>query len=361
MKITYAMNILNAEPFIKYQLDSIYEHAHEIIIVEGAYKKFAHATNNCRSKDNTLNIIKAYHDNENKIKLVVNDHFYEDRMEMCNEFLKHVSGDVLWQVDSDEFYTAETHEYVYQLFKNDNELDMVSFNFNDYFASTDYCIAGNESLKLDDVNRVHRFNQGDQWKSQRPPILIDKNGKEKVIKKKIDGPSLKKKDHIMHHATMMFDDQIIDKYKYYNTMKFNVNKPTHWYVNVWQKLHNKFCIAGFKYNITYLKRNNKAVPADLLTMINDIRNNKISNFKLRETKDVRDFISSRSYEKYVQIAEEINKLPLSKKNLFSQISHTLKLLINTIYYIDHRTSKFGIKIICLNFLKFLRNKYLINR
>lgn len=160
MKITYAMNVLNGEPFIKYQLDSIYKHAHEIVIVEGAYKKFAHATNNCRSKDNTLNIIKAYHDNENKIKLVVNDYFYEDRMEMCNEFLKHVSGDVLWQVDSDEFYNAETHKYIYQLFKNDNELDMVSFNFNDYFASTDYCIAGNESLKLDDVNRVHRFNHG---------------------------------------------------------------------------------------------------------------------------------------------------------------------------------------------------------
>ena len=48
------MNVLNGEPFIKYQLKSIYKFAHEIIIVEGAYKKFRHAAKKFRSKDKTV-------------------------------------------------------------------------------------------------------------------------------------------------------------------------------------------------------------------------------------------------------------------------------------------------------------------
>ena len=360
MKISYAMNVVNGEPFIKYQLDSIYKFAYEIIIVEGAYKKFAHATNNGRSKDKTLEIIRSYPDIEDKIKLIVNKGYYEDRMEMCNEFLKHISGDIIWQVDADEFYKEETHTHIYELFKNDDELDMVSFNFQDYFASTEYFISGNEHLHLDDVNRVHRFNQGETWKSQRPPTFLDKNGKDKVIKKKIDGPTLMSQGHIMHHGTMMFDDQIKDKFKYYS-MLFNVNKPTFWYKNVWINFNNKFGVAGFKYNITYLKRNNMTPPKDLLAMMADIENGKISNFKLRNNEDIENFISSFSYEKYIDLAEKISKVPFSKKNLFTQLIYAIKLTLQTIYYVDFHSSVFGVKIISINFAKFIRNKYVSSK
>ena len=67
MKISYVMNVLNGEPFIKYQIDSIYKFADEIIIVEGAYRKFAHATNNGRSKDSTLETIRSYPDSKKKL------------------------------------------------------------------------------------------------------------------------------------------------------------------------------------------------------------------------------------------------------------------------------------------------------
>jgi len=100
MKISYVMNVLNGEPFIKYQLDSIYKFAHEIIIIEGAYLKFSHATINGRSKDNTIKTIENYNDEENKIKLITNDGFYNDRKEMCNEFLKYVTGEIIWQIDA---------------------------------------------------------------------------------------------------------------------------------------------------------------------------------------------------------------------------------------------------------------------
>lgn len=170
VKISYVLNVLNGEPFISYQLKSIYSHAYEIIIVEGAYKKFAFATSNGRSHDSTLSSIKSFHDPQNKIKLIVKDGFYEDRMEMCNEFMGHVTGDVLWQIDVDEFYHECTYLYVQDLFQSNPELDLVSFNFIDMFGSLKLQASGLEGTSLQDVRRVHRFSSGDVWINQRPNL-----------------------------------------------------------------------------------------------------------------------------------------------------------------------------------------------
>jgi hypothetical protein len=88
------MNVVNGEPFINYQLNSIYPFADEIVIVEGAYKKFSHATTpEGRSTDTTIQLIQNYPDPMNKIKLILKPGYYEDRKEMCDELLDHVTGE----------------------------------------------------------------------------------------------------------------------------------------------------------------------------------------------------------------------------------------------------------------------------
>ena len=46
-------------------------------------------------------------------------------MEMCNEFMKFISGDVIWQIDVDEFYDDKTHKIVNELFSKE---DLFSLN-----------------------------------------------------------------------------------------------------------------------------------------------------------------------------------------------------------------------------------------
>ena len=71
MKISFGIIVVNGEPFIKYNLENLYPHAHEILIVEGAVEKFKHAsTPDGHSLDNTVKIIKEFPDPENKIKLI---------------------------------------------------------------------------------------------------------------------------------------------------------------------------------------------------------------------------------------------------------------------------------------------------
>ena len=338
MKISYVMNVLNGEPFIKYQLDSIYKHAHEIIIVEGAYKKFAHATINGRSKDSTISTIQNYPDIENKIKLIVNDDFYEDRKEMCDEFLKYVTGDVIWQVDADEFYFDETHMYIKSLFENDPELDLVSFNFKDYYKNLNYYIVGYETLGLNNVNRVHRFNGESSWFSQRPPVLMN-NDEKKIIRKKIDGYTLELLGHIMHHATLIFEAQIQDKYKYYSSMWGSVNEPTQWYIDTWENFDNKLNIAGFRNHITFLEKNENDVPIALNQMFEDVKSDFLIEFKLSDDTKIRECISKKEYGKYVEIALSINSLATDK--FIKAILNCLFLYGRTFLIIDNKTAVFA--------------------
>ena len=311
MKISYVMNVLNGEPFIKYQLDSIYKFAHEIIIIEGAYLKFSHATINGRSKDNTIKTIENYNDEENKIKLITNDGFYNDRKEMCNEFLKYVTGEIIWQIDADEFYFPETHKYVHDIFQSDPELDLLSFNFKDYYINTSYYIMGYESIGLTNVNRVHRYEKNNIWVNQRPPTLGYENGELKKIRKKIEGPQLEKDRHVMHHATMIFDEQITDKFKYYNSMWSNVNKPTKWYKDTWLDFENKFNVAGFRANITFLLENKDDVPFHLKLLFEDVNKGLVPGYRLRDDTKVRVFINSTRYKEYKDIATSVDNVTSS--------------------------------------------------
>ena len=58
LKVTYGMNVINCCDLIEAQLESIYPHADEIIIIEGAYKKFAPNAPNATSTDETVKNIQ---------------------------------------------------------------------------------------------------------------------------------------------------------------------------------------------------------------------------------------------------------------------------------------------------------------
>jgi len=304
------MNVLNGEPFIKYQLNSIYKHAHEIIIVEGAYEKFSYASHGFRSVDSTISIINDYPDPGMKIKLIARDYFYDDRVGMCNEFMDALTGDILWQVDVDEFYCDETHEIVRELFYKDNDLDQISFKFVDYYAGLDYIIKGYDDALLD-VIRVNRVYPGMRWCSQRPPTL-ELNGSKIISRKKITGEQMSSLGHLMHNATMLFDEQVKNKFEYYEKMwPSAVLGSDSWYISSWLKFENKFCVAGMKSSLTYVTPRTNALPQILKQMQTDISTGRYKEFQFSSRKVYSQILQDDEYNKKVLAAEAINKIKSS--------------------------------------------------
>ena len=211
------MNVINCCDLIEAQLNSIYQHADEIIIIEGAYKKFSVNAPNATSTDNTVSNILQFPDPENKIKLFTNNAFFDDRAEMCSEIVRNATGDILFQVDVDEFYQDSTHRFVRQAFEESQELDQMSFMFVDFFFRSDLHVAGTMEKGLNDVRRVFRLRGATHFLSQRPPSLAV-NGTELQPRKYLKGEQLKVNGHLMLHATAVTMRQISEKYLYYNAM-----------------------------------------------------------------------------------------------------------------------------------------------
>ena len=60
-KVTFGIIVLNGEPFIRYNLRSLYRFAHEIIVVEGASEHAADvATEDGHSVDGTLEVLHRF-------------------------------------------------------------------------------------------------------------------------------------------------------------------------------------------------------------------------------------------------------------------------------------------------------------
>lgn len=344
-KVSYAMNVLNGEPFIKFQLQSIYDYAHEIIIIEGAYKKFSYATNGFRSKDNTVPIIENFPDPQNKIKLIKKDEFYEDRKEMCNEFMKYITGDILWQIDVDEFYDKSTHKYVRQIFLDDNLLDQVSFKFYDYYKTFDWIINGYPEQHKD-VVRVNRIIKGMRWANQRPPTL-ELNNKIIIPRKKISGIEMEKNNHYMHNLTMIFDSQVKDKFIYYNIKSRGMfSGNSQWYIDSWVNYSTKFSVAGNKNCLTYLTMREHDLPEIIEKISIELKKNLYQEFKFHSDKKIKKTVLEKNYINSVLLANQINSL--KNKNFFKKLHLTIILIIKISNVVQSDDKFFFYKVLLRN-------------
>ncbi len=311
ISISYVMNVLNGQPFLTAQLRSIYPYAHQIVIVEGAYTRFSHAaTVDGHSLDDTLNAIRAFPDPEHKITLIVRDGFWEERCEMCNGFLPPVSGDVIWQVDADEFYLPETHRAVARWFESDPTLDRVSFRVREFFASPRYEIAGAaHAAGLGDVRRVHRFAPGDRWNSQRPPTLAHADGSEKPIRNEIPAAATAADGHFLFHPTLLFRKQFFDKYQYYRQMWKNIPQSDEWLEATWDRFENPLNIEGLGEMASWLERYDGPLPPDLATLCEQASRGALGEeYRLRDNADIERYLDTPLHRADCRAGHAVNAL-----------------------------------------------------
>jgi len=309
IKISYVMNVCNGEPFIFYNLKSIYKHAHEIIIVEGAYEGFA---KNPHSSDNTIDVIKNYPDPEGKIKLIMKDSFWKNRKDMCNAFLKEATGDIIWQLDYDEFYFHRTHNFVRELFEKHRDIDLIIFPIKEFIGSLNYESKGYINIAgLSKVRRVFRYHRGAVWKTQRPPTLIYPNGSEIVSRRIINAEYMADKGHFMYHYTILFRTQILNKIRYYKKLHKSYISMDKFLTNVWDEFKNPFAVSMSNVGLSYLIKHEGRHPQVIYEMIREI-DNKVFSFHPK-LKKIENYIDSPLYYFDVLMIEVINNLLFKRK------------------------------------------------
>lgn len=171
-KYSFVMIVLNGMPFIEYSLKSVYDFAHEIIIVEGAVEKCLFAASpDGSSKDGTIELIKSFPDPANKIKAIQGR--WPEKCEMQNEALKHVTGDYVWLIDSDEVYKSRDLEEIDALLRKDRSITQVNFIFDNFWKGFDYIISSEQFFLLEShCRRVFKFVPGAIFTTHRPPTMV---------------------------------------------------------------------------------------------------------------------------------------------------------------------------------------------
>jgi glycosyltransferase involved in cell wall biosynthesis len=106
IKFSFCMIAFNCADFVQAALESVYDEAHEIIIVEGAIDYFSdEATADGLSTDGTHELILDFPDPESKIKYSCGR--FPTKLEMRQKTVEQITGTHYWLLDPDEIYTPD--------------------------------------------------------------------------------------------------------------------------------------------------------------------------------------------------------------------------------------------------------------
>lgn len=239
MRFSFIIIVLNGIPFIEAVLSSIYDRAHEIIIVEGAVENCKFAANpDGSSKDGTVEFIKAFFDPDNKISLIQGS--WPEKCEMQNKAIEVATGDYIWLVDSDEVYKKEDIDTVNEMLEDDPTITQMNFPVFHFWKGFDYIISS-EILEKDALgfSRIFKLEKPCHFTTHRPPTLL-LEGRKKCTNNihPIVSSGLKAKEVYLYHYSYVLVEQVKQKitlYKYYGWEKYwNINLDD-WYNNCFLK------------------------------------------------------------------------------------------------------------------------------
>lgn len=195
MKISFGMIVFNAlsilpKGMLGACIENVYDIAHEILISEGAVRPFggnngnaSWATKDGRSTDGTLEFLRKFPDPEKKIKIFTkDDDFWDGKLEMCNAYITSMTGDYIWQLDSDEFYLKSDMQKIKQ-YLTINSVDEVDFYANHFFGDFDHCCDEKQRGWANVIpwRRIFKHNPGDKWISHAPPIYGSHEGRNNIL------------------------------------------------------------------------------------------------------------------------------------------------------------------------------------
>jgi len=333
------MIVLNGEPFLRYNLRSIYPYAHQIILVEGASPAAkAIATSDGHSTDETLDTIMRFiheEDPENKIQLVTaEDEGHPDgfwlgeKDEQSRAYAKRATGNYLWQVDSDEFYRVEEVEQLLSYLEAHPEVTAVSFPMITFWGDP-YTWVDSWYLRrgASTYHRLFKWGPGYRYATHRPPTVVDDLGRDTRRVQWLDSSDLKKMGVYLYHYSLLFPRQVYEKCRYYADS--NILKRLHavqWYEQDFMQLRRPFRLHNVYQYPGWLERWTAYRPEQIDYMWNDITKGVIDE-EIRKMDDANRLLKSQTY----RICVELYKLLDVLDRRFHRRAKRIKSLISKIF------------------------------
>lgn len=213
---SFVMIVLNGMPFIKSSLQSIYEFAHQIIVVEGAVEQCRFAAGpDGSSTDGTVEFLHSFPDPDNKMILIQGA--WTEKCQMQNEALKYVTGDYVWLIDSDEVYKQEDLESVRQILRQDPSITQVNFIPDNFWKGLDTIFVSDKFFESDyHYRRLFRYVPGAVFTSHRPPTM-QWPGRQETTEQMhlLDGKTTRKMGIVPFHYSYVTDAQVRQKVELY--------------------------------------------------------------------------------------------------------------------------------------------------
>jgi hypothetical protein len=297
-KVTFGIIVLNGEPFTRYCLRALYPFAHEIIVVEGGHEDTrAVATSDGHSVDETLDVLRRFcmdEDPERKVTLVTRDGFWPKTDELGNcrtiqsrAYAERATGDYLWQVDIDEFYTADDIRRVLEMLALDPSITAVSFAQRQFWGNTDIEVDGwyLSRLRHHGIHRLFKWGPGFRYVTHEPPTVYDADGRDLRTLKRVPAPALAAQGICQYHYALLFPWQVEQKTRIYRDEKPGVSSGiVDWAASSYFKLGHPYHVHNLYRLPGWLKRYPGAHPAEVLRMMDDIRSGRVQA-ELRDNSD----------------------------------------------------------------------------
>ena len=307
------MIVLNGEPFIKYNLRSLYPFAHQIIAVEGANYHSTHcATEDGHSIDGTLRILrefKKFEDPENKVLIVTaedeghpNGFWPGEKDEQSRAYSKRATGNWLWQIDVDEFYVESDMQSIVEMLGNDPSISTISFPELPFWGSFSYrCEGIFLRLRYSEVYRLFKWLPGYKYVSHRPVTVVNEAGVDLRKTGCVHAEALRKIGIYLYHYYKVFPDQVRSKMIYYAKRSLEVEEKQRctlrgeeYFETIFLKLNNPFRIHMFNKWPSWLEKYEGNHPEQIQALRNDIAAGAIT-VSTRKMDDVLLLVKSRNY------------------------------------------------------------------
>lgn len=307
-RISFGILALNAQPFLEYNLRALYPFAHEIIVVEGAVRAATSlATPSGHSTDDTLLMLAEFkkgNDPENKLRVIsaaeegYADGFWPEKDEMSRAYTKHISGDWLWQVDSDEFYREDDMRAVVSMMDADPSISVISFPYREFFGSFESLITGSWHLHEQPLcHRVFRWGPGYHYASHRPPTVVDEGGTDLRKSHWIRAPKNRSEDIALFHYSYVLPKQAQQKVGYYSNVEWtsSFRDNERWFAESYLQLKRPLFLGEKGWpNLQWLERYKGKHPETIEVLRRDIASGKVKE-TLRATKDIDRLLRSSLY------------------------------------------------------------------
>jgi glycosyltransferase involved in cell wall biosynthesis len=218
LRFSFGMIVFNGAAFLQEVLESIYDFAFEIIVVEGPDRNaLPMAGPDGGSADGTMEILSRFPDPKKKIKIIRG--VWKSKDQQCNRFIEEATGDYIWQVDDDEIYKKEDLLTVERILLDDPEITAVAFQWQNFFKGFERVMVADPPYE---VWRLFRLRPGYRFSTHRPPTVVDPfSGAVMNHLKPFHGHVLAESGVFIYHYSYVFDDQVRDKIRYHTNFRLD--------------------------------------------------------------------------------------------------------------------------------------------